>query len=90
MENKANRLSKAQWLQWGGATGISTIVMVLTVFTWVEARVYTRVEGEHLEHEIARVEKHVGRFEDRVDKRLVSLHEKVNKIYEILIDKHHE
>lgn len=82
----SSRLSKGQWTQWGVATAVSTVVMAFTVLTWVEARVYTRVEGTHLEKEVQRIDKRHEKFEDKVDSKLTHIHTKLNKVYELMIE----
>ena len=77
---KVAGLSTQQWVQWAVATAISTVVMVLSVLAWVDGHVYTRREGEKLEQRFAD-------FEDKVDRQLTSVHDKVTKMYEIMLTK---
>ena len=77
---KVAGLSTQQWVQWAVATAISTVVMVLSVLAWVDGHVYTRREGEKLEQRFTD-------FEDKVDRQLTSVHDKVTKMYEIMLTK---
>lgn len=75
---EANGLSRVQWTQWSVATGLASLVMIITIMGFAQGIIYPRERGKLLE---LRVDK----YEDRLDRRLISLEDKLDNIREILI-----
>lgn len=82
---KPSNLNRDQWIKWVVATMIAGITMSISVISWYESKVYSRVEGQSLEHRVNRIEKRTQRNEDRTANELTALKNMVNKVYEILI-----